>query len=52
MQPDPVASATATLRHFKAINTNWKRERWKPEAIDPGRHRLDEALAAWLHHLD
>ena len=48
MQPDVVASAAATLRHFKAINTNWKDERWKPEALDPAHHRIDEALVAAL----
>ena len=29
-----VASRHANYRHFKAINTNWKNDRWKPEPID------------------
>jgi hypothetical protein len=52
LQPDPVASAAASLRHFKAINTNWKTERWKPEPLDPAHHRLDEELARWLGVLE
>jgi hypothetical protein len=49
MAADAEASATAALRHFKAINTNWKLERWIPEPLDPVHHRLDTELARWLH---
>jgi hypothetical protein len=48
MEPDRLASEAVTLRHFKAISTNWKLERWKPEVLDPDRHRMDGELAAWL----
>lgn len=52
MVEDPLASEGVTLRHFKAINTNWKTDRWKPELLDPDRHRLDEQLATWLAMFD
>ena len=48
MKPDPVASARASLRHFKAINTNWLYNRWQYEFVDPGRHKIDEELAHWM----
>jgi hypothetical protein len=34
MSPDPSASARPSIRHFKAINTNWNHNRWQPEPID------------------
>jgi hypothetical protein len=37
------------LRHFRGISTNWKARRTEPEALDPGRHRRDEALVAAMH---
>jgi hypothetical protein len=52
MEADPLAAAGVTLRHFKAINTNWKIERWTPEVLDLDRHRLDEQLATWLAMFD
>jgi hypothetical protein len=52
MAADAAASSVATLRHFKAINTNWKLERFKPEPLDPAHHRLDTDLARWLRVLD
>ena len=48
MEPDSRASAAVTYRHFRAISTNWKYERWKPEVVNPAIHRMDEELAQWL----
>jgi hypothetical protein len=48
MKPDPVASTSTSLRHFKAINTNWLYERWQHESVDPERHVIDEQLARWM----
>jgi hypothetical protein len=52
MTPDPRASECASLRHFKAINTNWKVERWQPGLPDPSRHKIDEELVHWLRVFD
>jgi hypothetical protein len=48
MKRDPVASARASLRHFKAINTNWLFKRWQYESVDPERHVIDDELARWM----
>jgi len=52
MEPDSRASAAVTLRHFRAISTNWKSERWRPEALNPALHRMDEELASRLRLFD
>lgn len=36
------------LRHFKAISTSWKYERFHPVVIDPERHVVDRALVEQL----
>jgi hypothetical protein len=52
MTPDPVASAQAITRHFMAIVTNWGTQRWRPEAVDPTRHAIDEELSRWMRRLE
>jgi hypothetical protein len=49
---DLQASELASLRHFKAITTNWKFERWQSELPDPNRHKIDEELVQWLRVFD
>jgi hypothetical protein len=48
MQADRELSALVAIRHFKAINTNWKVRRWVPELPDERRHEVDEELLPWL----
>ncbi len=52
MKPDLAASAGVSLRHFKAINTNWKLTRWQPELPDVSRHEIDAELVRWLGVFD
>ena len=49
---DAETSARVCLRHFKAINTNWRLDRWQPESLDPACHRIDEELVEWLGMFD
>jgi hypothetical protein len=48
MEPDLDLSASVSLRHFRAITTNWKSSRWKPERPLEGTHVIDQALLPWL----
>jgi hypothetical protein len=48
MDSDAALSACVSLRHFKAINTNWKMPRWIPESPNEHDHVLDEELLPWL----
>ncbi len=52
MEPDAAASAGLTYRHFKAINTNWRMERWRPGPPDPSRHRIDAKFLRWRRVFD
>jgi hypothetical protein len=52
VEPDPTASAQASLRHFRAINTNWISTRWREAAVDPDRHHVDAELVRWLRIFD
>jgi hypothetical protein len=52
MTVDDEISRLATIRHFRAINTNWRFGRWRPETVDPGRHKVDEELVRWLELFD
>ena len=40
-------SALVSHRHFNAISTNWKVQRWSLERPGPT-HRIDEELVPWL----
>jgi hypothetical protein len=51
MRSDVLASQGVATQHFRAINTNWKFERWRPAALTAD-HRLDADLAWWLDGLD
>ncbi|PYK98459.1 MAG: hypothetical protein DME32_14190 [Verrucomicrobia bacterium] len=44
MTPDSVLSESAAIRHFKAINTNWRVPRFQPETPIEGKHVVDEEL--------
>ena len=47
MTPDVEASSHVLLRHFTAITTNWKSQRWVPE--HPGAwHEIDQELVQWI----
>lgn len=48
MQQDVELSSQASIRHFKAINTNWKMPRWLPERPNELEHKVDEELLPWL----
>jgi hypothetical protein len=48
MEPDSALSNWASIRHFKAINSNWKMPRWRPERPDARKHVVDEGLLPWL----
>jgi hypothetical protein len=52
MQPDRSLSALASIRHFKAINTNWKTARWRLERPDAQRHSPDADLLPLLQIFD
>lgn len=43
--------AAIKLRHFRAINTNWRCQRTMRERLDPGLHQRDEALVAAMAKL-
>jgi hypothetical protein len=47
MTPDKTSKVVST-RHFRAINTNWRFQRWVPERPDERDHVLDHELASWL----
>ena len=51
MRSDEVAARGVSTQHFRAINTNWKFERWQPVGLTAD-HRLDADLAWWLDGLD
>jgi len=51
MRSDRLASKGVLTQHFRAINTNWKFERWRPEELTPS-HILDAELAWWLDGLN
>ncbi len=47
MKADKIRSANVSYRHFRAININWREQRYKPEA--PSRDLVvDEELAPWM----
>jgi hypothetical protein len=52
VEPDPKASAPASLRHFRAINTNWGSTRWREAAVDHDRHQVDAELVRWMRIFD
>jgi len=47
MKSDEVASQGVSIRHFRAINTNWRHVRWQPEQMTSD-HVLDAELAEWF----
>ncbi len=51
-EPDLKLSAQASLRHFRAINTNWSVDRWREAVVDPDRHQVDAGLARGLRIFD
>jgi len=51
MTPDPLSSLVR-FRHFKAINTNWAFDRWRPESLNKRDHVVDEELREWLRVFD
>ena len=51
MTPDPLSSLVR-FRHFKAINTNWAHDRWRPEPLNERDHVVDEELREWLRVFD
>jgi hypothetical protein len=51
MTADAKLSPRALLRHFVAINTNWKHQRWVPEQPGAG-HEVDEELVQWMGSSD
>lgn len=48
MQRDVELSNQASIRHFKAINTNWKMPRWRPERPNELEQAVDKELVPWL----
>ena len=51
MPPDPLSSLVH-LRHFRAINTNWREHRWQPEVPNERDHVVDEELVKSLRVFD
>lgn len=51
MKSDEVESQGVSLRHFRAINTNWKLNRWQPEQLTSD-HVFDAELAEWFRGMD
>ena len=50
MEPDARSSSVST-RHFKAINTNWRMQRWCSEEPDERTHVIDQELVKWMRHI-
>jgi hypothetical protein len=52
MEADAIESKKVLYRHFKAMNTNWRMERWRSESPADGDYLIDRELSDWLQVYD